>query len=512
MSLKDLFKKKSPKKENMHLNYQLDSQSLDDMDEAKIKELFHDCADVKIERYYFGESNHARSVIFVYCEGICDTKKISSEILPKLEDLFEKTQFKDQTAIKKWRNLPINSIQEGEGVKSIVLNTFEGKLVVWFEHLHAFYTIDIANPPQRTPEEPNTEVSVRGPRDGFVEDINVNIALVRKRLRTGTLAVENFVLGVRSGTRISLLYMKDIVDMKFIEEVRQRLHKINIDKVVSSTELEEIITDSSLSIFPLLDYTGRPDYAVQSLLRGRFVLIVDGSPTVSIAPVNLLLLVKAPEDVHFNFIYVSFARVLRIIGLSISLLLPGFYVALISYHQDQIPFLLLATIANSRMGIPLSPPLEILLVLVLYELFREAGVRLPKAVGQTLTVVGGLIIGDAAIRAGLTSPSMVVIASLIAVSKYTLVNQIVSGTVTIISFVILFSSMLLGLFGFFISSFAILLHLANLKSFGLPYLAPIAPIRIKEILPSIFMLPWKMLSKRPEITKTKDRTRQGDQV
>lgn len=300
--------------------------------------------------------------------------------------------------------------------------------------------------------------------------------------------------------------------MDFIEDVRSRIHNITVDKMVSSTELEELISDSSYSIFPLLDYTGRPDYAVQSLLRGRFILITDGSPTVSIAPVNLFLLIKAPEDVHFNFLYVSFARILRIAGLAISLFLPGFYVALISYHQDQIPFLLLATIANSRQGIPMAPPLEILLVLGLYELFREAGVRLPKAVGQTLTVVGGLIIGDAAIRAGLTSPSMVVIASLIAVSKYTLVNQIVSGTVTVVSFFILLSSMLLGLLGFFVASFAVLLHLAKLKSFGLPYLAPISPIKIKEVIPSIVMLPWKLLRKRPEITKTKDRTRLGDRA
>lgn len=509
MNLKKLFLKRRSKNEKIPVNFQFNSKKrIRDLDEEGVRELFQDCGDVTIQKFYFDEGKYP--VLLIYCEGLCNSKQITTTIFPKLEKLATKTKFKDEVVIGKLGNLPLIPLASDQGIESLLLHTFDGKLLLFFEEITAFYSIDIANPPQRSPEEPNTEVSVRGPRDGFTEDIHMNIALIRKRLKTNTLAVENYVIGRRSATKVSLLYIKDIVNMQFIEDIKQRLNHIDVDSIISATQLEETATNFIFSIFPVFDYTGRPDYTAQCLIRGRFVLIVDGSPTVSIAPINLLLTIKAPEDAHFNFLYISFARILRIVGLLISIFLPGFYIALVSYHQDQIPFLLLATISNSRTGIPLAPPLEIILVLALYELFREAGVRLPKAVGQTLTVVGGLIIGDAAIKAGLTSPSMVVIASLIAVSKYTLVNQIVSGVVTLVSFIILIFSMFLGLFGFFISSFAVLLILANKTSFGLPYLAPISPIKMSDFLQTVLMKPWKLFNKRPDILKTDDSTRQRD--
>lgn len=502
--------RKKHKLEITSLNNMEMQLKIGDLDEERIKELFRGCGDVVIEHYHFGDGDHVSTVLLTYCVGMCDTQQMSNHILPRLEELFEETQFRNATSIENGRNIPISPLSKDQDIKHLIHSVFGGMLLILFIELGEFYVVNIANPPLRSPEEPNTEASIRGPKDGFVEDLNVNIAIIRKRLKTASLQIEYFVLGHRSGTRVGLLYIKDVINMKFIEDVRERLQKVDIDIILSNNQLEDILADSSISIFPLFDYSGRPDFVVQCLIKGRFLLVVDGSPTVSIAPVNLLELIKAPEDIHFNFAYVTFARVLRLVGLLIALLLPGFYISLVSYNMDQIPFFLLATISNSRVGIPVSPPFELLLVLGLYELFREAGLRLPKAVGQTLTVVGGLIIGDAAIRAGLTSPSMVVIASLVAVARYTLVNQVNSGTITIMSFLIFMISTVFGLFGFFISSFAVLLLLANLKSFGLPYLSPMAPIKLRDVLPAFFMLPWKVRKKRPDMLNTNDTMRQGD--
>ncbi len=505
-------KRKSKKQEiqkTREIN-EADDIPINEIDEDKLHELFHGCSDVVIQKYNFGNNEMKSECVLSYCSGICDTKQINETVLGHLHDLYKITQFKSTSEIDNNKNFPITIISGQQPIRNLVLKVFDGELVIYFSHAHSYFSIDIADPPQRIPSEPNTEVSIRGPKDGFVEEIDINIALIRKRLKTTSLKLENYVIGKRSGTRICLLYIDDVINMQYIEEARQRIQRVDIDIVVSSNELEDILGDSSYSIFPLLDYTGRPDYAVQCLTKGRFIMIVEGSPTVSIAPANLFLLTKAPEDASFNFLYVSFARLLRLVGFIISLLLPGFYISLIAYHPDQLPFFLLATIANSRIGIPLTAAVEIYLIMGLYELFREAGVRLPKAVGQTLTVVGGIVIGDAAIRSGLTSPSMVVIASLVAVSRYTLVNQISSGTITVLSLIILGASTFLGFFGFFVSTFAVLLLLANLKSFGLPFLSPISPIKLKDVLSALISLPWKNRKKRPDMLNTLDTKKQGD--
>jgi hypothetical protein len=228
-----------------------------------------------------------------------------------------------------------------------------------------------------------------------------------------------------------------------------------------------------------------------------------------LAPTNFTLLLKSPEDSYFPYYYVTLERFIRLIGLVLALFLPGFWVSLTSYNMDQLPFPLMATITLARIGLPLSAPLEAFLMLSLFELFREAGVRLPKAVGQTVAVVGGLIIGDAAIRAGLSSTTMLVVSATTAVATFTLVNQSLSGSVTVIRLYVLLCSSILGMFGFFLSMFSVVLYLSKLKSFGLPYMAPLSPFHLKDFIASLFKKPLHMADIRPEILKTKDSSRQG---
>ncbi|MFC7147715.1 spore germination protein [Cohnella cellulosilytica] len=448
--------------------------------------------------------------LLIYCSGMIDSRQLNQHVLPSLKILMEKSESADELAESLEETMEWYPLRTNEDAEK---HLFNGYLLLYFSDSGRLYAFNISEVPQRQPEESNTEISVKGARDGFTEDIATNVALIRKRLRTNTLHHERMCIGTRSRTEVSLLYMADIIHPDLIREARRRLGKIHVDSLTSSGQLEEGMSDSSAAFFPLIDYIGRPDFAVQCLLRGRFIVLVDGSPMALIAPCNLTELLKTPEDAYLPYHFVAFERILRLAGLLIATLLPGLWIALTSYHVDQLPLPLLATITTSRAGLPFSTPLEMLLMLSMFELFREAGIRLPKAVGQTIAVLGGLIIGDAAIRAGLTSPTTLVASATTAVATFTLVNQSLSGTVSIVRLGILFMSAFLGMFGFFVSVLCLLAYMSVLESFGIPYLAPLSPLSWKELVPGLLAKPWSAVKHRPGFLHTIDDIRRegGDE-
>ncbi|QJD87982.1 spore germination protein [Cohnella herbarum] len=474
--------------------------------------MFCDAEDVNIHSYFKENDSEYPNPLLIYCDGMIDSKQLNDFLYMQLRKLLTIPPSDDT---KRLSDIPFETqnmhrIVEPHAVENLVQQVFSGNLVLFFEETRDLYAIQMASPPQRAPSESNTEISVKGPRDGFTESIDTNVALIRKRLKTTTLGIEYFQLGSRSKTSIALLYMTDITNQDLLNEARTRLQKIEVDGVLSSQLLEEGLSDASYSLFPLIEYIGRPDYITDSLLRGRFAIIVDGSPMVLIGPTNLLSLVKSPEDIHLPFYYVTLERLLRLIGLSVALFLPGFYVAITSFNLDQIPFPLLATIVIARLGLPLSGPVDLFLMIGLFELFREAGMRLPKAVGQTVAVVGGLIVGEAAISAGITGPTTLVVSATTAVATFTLVNQSLSGSVTVIRFGVLALSCMFGMLGFFLSVFLLVVYLSSLTSFGVPFMSPLSPIRFRDVVHSIVSLPSKMYKKRPATYSPDDSTQQGD--
>ncbi|PEL05176.1 spore germination protein [Bacillus sp. AFS017336] len=441
--------------------------------------------DFRTKSYQEGEDSHF--VIIMFCPNLIDMQ-FSNQIINEIFDIVQK---EEKINFELLRNLV-----EVKRVKEVEVNLFSGDLVIFSSYLNDIFFISVANPPKRDPEESNLENSIRGPRDGFVENISVNMALIRQRLKTSTLKSVEYTIGERSRTKVLLVYMEDIINPSILSEVKQRLSLIKKDVVVSSYEIEEALYDKPFSIFPLLDNIGRPDFIVQSLNQGRFAVIVDGNPTCLIGPTNLNQLVYSPEDIHASFYYVNVVRYLRIMAIITTIFLPGFYIALITYHLDQVPYPFLATIGMSRNGLPFSAPLEATLMLGFFELFKEAGIRLPKAVGQTVAVLGGLFIGDAAIRAGLTSPSMLVVVAVTVISGYTLINQNISGNIVILRFFILFLSSGLGLIGFFTGFFLLGTMIVSLESFGQPYISILSVPSKSDFLNVIIKLPQKFKVKR----------------
>jgi spore germination protein KA len=434
-----------------------------------------------------------------YCQGMIDTaqfneyiKKVVNEVRNKSKRSLIKNEKREEPPLK-----VIKSINE------MIEKLFSGTVIIYRDGDMSFWGMDISKVPQRTTEESSSDISIKGPKDAFTEEVETNVSLIRKRMKSIQLFHEAFTVGTLSQMKISVLYLDHKINKERIEELRKRISSIDTESIVSAGQLEQWLSDRTLSLFPLFDYTTRPDFVIESMLRGRFIIIVAGSPFALIGPTNLLELIKSPEDVHFPYHFVIFQRFIRIIGMFVAIFLPGLWVSISSVNISQLPFSLLATVVISREGIPFPTAIETLFILGLFELLREAGVRMPAAVGQTVSIVGGLIIGDAAIRAGLTSPILIVIVALTAVATYTLVNQSLTGTVSILRIYCIVVSSFLGVYGFFISMFSILIYISNLESFKLRYLAPLSDIDPKEILSAMFINPsknrnftWKALSRR----------------
>ncbi|WCN37474.1 spore germination protein [Aneurinibacillus uraniidurans] len=471
------------------------------MDEQEIRGLFAKCYDVQLRDVFFLDN----PVLLVYCPAMINGEILNTLIFERLDVFFRQNQ--ELTADIVQKELHVPDLQSINNKDQATADVFSGKLLLVFKREKWVFSTDISHVPQRNPEETKTEVSIKGPRDDFIEDIAINVALIRKRLRTDTLCYEQVEIGRRTRTKVGILYMDDIASKEILQQIQDKLHAIDIDGIYSGNQLHELITENPYPFFPKYQYTGRPDFAVQSLLSGRFLLLVDGVSYVMIIPTNLFLLLKTGEDTEYTFAYNSFERIMRIAGLAAATFLPGFWVALTAFHQNQLPFTLLATVVEARRGVPLPSGLEAVLMLILFELFREAGMRLPLAIGQTLSVVGGLIIGDAAIRAGLTSPAMLVIIGASTVATFTLANQSLVGTITLLRFFVLSFAAALGFFGYFLSVYFIFLYVANIRTFGVPYLELATRLNTMNILKAIFRLPAQKFFSRPRTLDPRDPTR-----
>ncbi|RKP57368.1 spore germination protein [Cohnella endophytica] len=423
-----------------------------------------------------------------YCESMIDKNQLNGYFARVCQFAYEGASNSEETPDQSDR-LPVMKLKKT--IEDMAEALFGGQLILYLAGNTDFWAVDISDVPKRALQESNTEISIKGPKDAFTEELFTNMGLIRKRLRTGLLFSELFVIGSLSKTRVSLLYLSHKANPDMIAEARERLNSLRTESVLSSGQLEQWLSNRTFSLFPLIDYIGRPDYVIETMLRGRFIVLVDGSPMALIGPSNFTELLKTPEDVHFPYYYVMFQRALRLIGLFLSIYLPGFWLAIATVNLDQIPLTLLSTVVVSRNGVPFPMILESLLLLFLFELLREAGIRLPKAVGQTVGIVGGLIIGESLIQAGLASPTLLVVVAISAVATFSLVNQSLSGTVSLLRIFIVLASAFLGIYGFLLAMFVILIYLCRLESFGVAFLDPITSLRFKEWLAAFLVNPFR---------------------
>lgn len=362
---------------------------------------------------------------------------------------------------------------------------------------------------ERGVEEPESEIVVRGPRDGFNETLQTNVVLIRRRIRDPNLTVQFGQLGRRSKTDFALIYMKGIVEEKLVEEVRYRLACINIDHIPESGTVEQLIEDNVLSPFPQILQTERPDKSASALQNGQVIILVDGTPFSLITPITFEQLFKSSEDYYDRWQIGTLIRILRYIGAFIALFLPALYISMVSYHQGMIPTTMALSIAGGREGVPFPSYVEALLMEFTLEMLREAGIRLPRPVGSTIGIVGGLVIGDAAVRAGVVNPIMVIVVGLTAIASFTIPAYNVSIAIRMLRFFLMLFAALFGLFGVIVGYILINIHLVGLRSFGRYYTSPFAPYRIFDLIDTIIRLPLPVNQLRNDSSRSQDAKKQS---
>lgn len=368
-----------------------------------------------------------------------------------------------------------------------------GFVVVLVDGETAGIAVSVQERKHRSIEEPGTEPVIRGPREGFIEELDVNVALVRARLRHPGLRFLSYRLGRYSQTRVRVLYLEGRTPPQLVEEMKRRLDRIEIDAVVESNYIEELIEDAPYSPFPQLLTTERPDVAVAALYEGRMVVLTDGTPFALIAPATFWTFLQASEDYYQHYLFGSFLRLLRIGLVVLSVTLPALYIAAVIFHPGMLPTPLLVTIAASRERVPLPAALEVFLFELAFEAFREAGVRLPRAVGQAVSIVGGIIIGQAAVQAGLISAPVVVVVALTGIASFSTPHVSLAESMRLLRFFLIIMASAFGLYGILIGGGFIQVHLIALRSFGVSYLWPLAPLDLRALKDIFVRAPvWRL--------------------
>lgn len=361
-------------------------------------------------------------------------------------------------------------------------------------------------------QDPVHEVTIRGPRDAFTENLFWNTGLVRRRIRDPNLRIKLRKIGRRSRTNVALLYIEGITSPELVNEIEKRLSAIDIDVILDTGTIEKLIEDQWFSPFPQHLKTERPDKAASALLEGRAVLMADTTPFVLIMPASLDSFFQTPEDSYDRFVPVSLLRLIRFSASILSTLIPPLYIAFVAYHPDALPTELALRVAASREGVAFPVLVEAILMQLFLEMIKEAGLRQPGTLGQTFGIVGGLILGDVGIRAGIVSEAMVITVAATAIASFTSADREMGTILRLLGLPVMFSAALLGLYGVVMGGLLIGIHLAILRSYGVPYLVPYIYYKWSDVKDTTVRLPLLMSKERPAFLGSKMRRRQGDRT
>lgn len=462
---------------------------------------------IVVKHFYIGMDEPLEAAI-IYINGITNKDIIDRDILNPLmihigENLNGKENIGDYLC-KRYISMSNTLVESDFNV--VVDHLKRGKTAVLINGALEVIIADTTGGVQRAMLEPMNETAAKGPRDGFVENLEVNLSLIRRKVKDNKLIIESFYLGRRLQSDVAMVYIEDIVDKQVLEELKKRIEAIDVDAVLSSGKLEQYIEDYAYTLFPQAYSTERPDRAIANMLEGRIILLVEGTPMVLLYPAVFMQFFQAVEDYTQRTVVSSFVRLLRILAAVIVVTLPSIYLTLIKFNVELIPIKFVTPIVQSRVGIALTPFLEILAMELVVEFLREGGLRLPTKIAQTLSLVGGIIIGDTAIRSKMVSPTTLLIVGITVITTFLIPNYDMSLSIRLLRFPMLILANLMGVFGIAVGWFLILTHLSSLDSLGVPYFE----FHKSDMKDTFIRAPlWKM-NKRPEAIPNGDPIRQTD--
>ena len=442
--------------------------------------------------------------MLVYIDGMANSQIINENIIkPILLSDISYIDHNNVMDILMQKVLLTGDNKKCSSVDDIINGIMYGKTMLFIDGLAELISIDTIGWETRSISEPQAETIVRGPREGFTESMNLNLSLLRRRLINPNLKLEFMRIGKQTKTLICVCYINGIANEHILKELMTRLDNIDIDSILDSGYIEEMIKDAPYSPFRTIINTERPDVVAGKLLEGRFAVICDGSPVVLTLPSIFVELFQSNEDYYDNFLYSSFVRSLRWLCFFLGTSVPAIYVALVTFHQELIPTPLLISIYSARKGVPFPSFVEAMGMMIVFEILKEAGLRMPKYVGQAISIVGALVLGDAAVNARLVSAPIVIITALTGISSLMLPQ--VLGMVEIrIIFLIL--SSFLGLYGYIFGVMGLVLHMMSIRSFGIPYMNNVPSFSTQDIKDTVIRAPWWDMYLRPKMfSKNKKR-------
>ncbi len=477
----------------------------------KIRQELGNSPDVKIREFEIANPQIQAAAVFI--DNLTDKKLVDDFVMRSLMIDTAHETFKNMASDKNILDFIINNaltIGEVQVIKDwngLMLSLLSGETVILINGSAEAISGDTRGGVSRSVTEPSSQVVIRGPKDGFTESIATNVSLIRRRIKSPDLWLEPMKIGNVTHTTVAIMYIKGIVNDQLVQEVKQRLNDIEIDGILESSYIEELIQDHPFSPFPTMYNTERPDAVAGNLLEGRIVILVDGTPFVLILPATFFMYFQSVEDYYQRFDIGIALRLLRYLCFFISLLGPSMFIAAITFHQEMIPTSLLISLAAQREGVPFPAFVEVFLMETSFEILREAGVRMPRAIGQAVSIVGALVLGQAAVQAGIISSAMVIVVAITGIASFVTPTFNMAISVRLLRFLIMFFAASFGFYGIAIITIIITAHLCSLRSFGVPYMAPLAPFIPADQKDAVLRLPLWSFFTRPRLISQNNMTR-----
>jgi spore germination protein KA len=456
--------------------------------------------DLVIRELDLGE--HTRAAL-LYIDGLVDMQTLHQSVLNTLmgnvpAEAFLSFSPEEQLEYLMRHVLTAADVKIETNPGRLLTELMSGCAIFLLEGSARFIRISAPGWEERAVGEPNSQAVVRGPMEGFAENLRTNTSLIRRRIRDSRLWMENFEIGSTTKTNVTIMFLQHLANEDVVKEVRRRLSRIDTDSILESGYIEEFIQDKNITPFPTMYNTDRPDTIAAGILEGKVAILVDGTPFVLLVPAFFITFFQSAEDYYQRADIATLLRFIRFLAFIIVLLAQAVYIALTTYHQEMIPTTLVISLAAQRERVPFPAFAEALFMEVTYEILREAGVRIPKNIGQAISIVGTLVVGQAAVEAGFISSAMVIIVSITAISSFVIPEMGMSITARMLRFIFMMLAAFIGLYGILWGLILLVLHLTSLRSFGLPFMSPIGPFVPGDMKDTLFRLPWTSMRTLPK--------------
>lgn len=475
-----------------------------------LKQIFSDCGDIVQKSFVLERAARPVKIHIIYIDGLTDNGMVEETIIKPLTYEWRGTNARNIWDSIFYREAQTVDIKKEASFDGAVGSVLKGDTAVFIDGYNEAMVLSTKKLPLRGIDENDTEAGMRGPRDTFNEGFRQSTALIRRRLRDAKLKCEQGSIGQRSRTDYALMYLSDVASPALVRTIRERMDAYEIDAIFDSGMAEHLLEDNRHSPFPSFQATTRPDKVAAGIVEGRVAIVFDNSPEVILAPSNFNMLLQASDDYYNRWAVGTFARVLRYIAAFLAIALPGFYIAVTVYHSEMLPTKLLYAIATARSMVTFPIVVEVLLMEFLFELLREAGIRLPGPLGNTIGVVGGLIVGQSAVDAGIVSTIVVIVVALTAIASFAIPNEEFASVFRLLKFFIIVTSAIYGLYGFILGLLIVAIHLSDLTSFGVPYMMPAVGGTVDDSNGKkdfVWRAPIKSMCLRPAWAQGKNRVR-----